>query len=195
MTTGSDLREIAEALRVRHDLAVRLDHTQEAADLAAVIVRLRRAADHLDGSGGPATVTAATPPATARPITPDRVRAVLRGSPLLEPEDYADLAEQANADPEEGADWLPYYKLALGVLMRAFGMLDAVCGELIDVTDGNIPARRMVRIKVARSRAEMVAALSLRPCGIGPTDDPAAVERTERRVAEFLAAANERKGA
>lgn len=183
MTTGNDLREIAEQLRVRHDLAVRLDHTQEAADLASVIVRLRRAADDVDAMPGHVT----------RPVTPDRVRAVLGGCPLLEPEDWAELTSQANADPDEGADWLPYYRLALGVLMQAFGRLDAVCQELIDVTEGNIPAQRMTRIKVARARAEMVAALSLRPCGIGPTDDPAAVERTERRVTEFLAAANERK--
>ncbi len=110
-------------------------------------------------------------------ITEERVRAVLRNSPLLSAEDYQHLTAQANMDADEGADWLPYYKIALGVLMMAFGSLEAVA---TGPHNFDPKSRREV---VADALA--LAKLSNLPCGIGPDESPeqmAAVWESEERA-------------
>lgn len=105
------------------------------------------------------------------PLTVDRVRDVLADSPLLSDGDFVSLTNSANADPGEGADWLPYYKLSLAVLMQAFGEVMATAGYLAESAEAVAPGRTAAARRVLR-QAEQMARLSLRPCGIGPDTTP-----------------------
>lgn len=109
-----------------------------------------------------------------QPITEARVREVLQNTPLLEPADFAHLTEQANADAGEGLDWLPYYKIALGVLMHAFGRLHAAADQ--HTTPGTVAHRRRLAVI---AEAELLARLSCRPCGIGPVAGDSHADRVD----------------
>lgn len=91
-------------------------------------------------------------------ITPDQIRTVLGDPPTLDAEDYVLLTCSANADPDEGAEWLPYYKVACGLLIQAFGMAEAAAVLAND---------RGQRI-MALARGRVV--LSQRAAGIGPQE-------------------------
>jgi hypothetical protein len=115
------------------------------------------------------------------PTTIDRVRAWLADSPLLSDGDFAHFAAQANADPDEGADWLPAYKVSLGVLMTAFGEVMATAGELATAAEAVAPGRTAVCRRVLR-QAELLARLSLRPCGIGPDESPGRAAAVDAKI-------------
>jgi hypothetical protein len=101
-------------------------------------------------------------------ITEARVREVLGHSPLLTAEDYAGLTATANSDPEEGPEWLPYYKLHAALLMQAFG---AIAGAADAQGAAGLRFREIV------CKAKAIARLSLRLCAIGP-------DETSERAAE-----------
>ena len=93
-------------------------------------------------------------------ITEARVREVLGNTDDFTDEEYAALTASANADPEEGAEWLPYYKLSCAILMQAYAGA-ALIAQTISP-----------RFSETRKNVEALAKLSLRPAGIGPDTTP-----------------------
>lgn len=91
-------------------------------------------------------------------ITEDRIRDLMFPTNLLDDEDYRLLVNSANADADEGAEWLPYYKVACALLMQAFGMAEAAAVLTND---------RGQRI-LAKARGLVL--LSQRAAGIGPQE-------------------------
>jgi len=49
--------------------------------------------------------------------------------PSLSDKEVVDLLAAANADPDEQAEWLPYYKMALSRLMKCCAILRVKAGE------------------------------------------------------------------
>ena len=115
-------------------------------------------------------------------LTEERLREVIGPTPLLDDEDYRLLVGSANADAHEGADWLPYYKAANGLLMQAFAMVEVVAA--IPITPGSqADGRRAALIRKARG----LVLLSQRVCGIGPQDvTPELVSKVDAINAELF---------
>lgn len=109
-------------------------------------------------------------------LTVERVRAVLADCTLFNDDDFRALTASANADPEEGAEWLPYYKLALAVLMQAFRTLDKLAG---------FSPKSPIELRVLSMGREL-AKLSNRPCGIGPDESPERAAEVDRLNEDFL---------
>lgn len=108
-------------------------------------------------------------------ITFERVCEVIADSSLFSVNDLHDLTDSTNADSDEGAEWLPYYKLSLAMLMQAFGEAETVAESL---------ARQGSREQAVLARATRKAKASCRPCGIGPDLSP---ERAAEVDAELSA--------
>jgi hypothetical protein len=106
-------------------------------------------------------------------LTEERIRELLLNSFIIgrEPDGFANLLKSANADPEEGAEWLPYYKLALALLMQAFGTACAVAQDAIS-TPNPTPAKTYSQKRMMRLIAYRLAELSNHVCGIGPGPAP-----------------------
>lgn len=108
-------------------------------------------------------------------LTEDRLLEVLKPfGELYTSEDAERFLCSANADPHEGADWLPYYKLALAMNAHTIGLLASAlrrAARLVPLTRG----AGFERIILA-ARQEFAA--SMVPCGIGPQTDPGAWYRT-----------------
>lgn len=125
-------------------------------------------------------------------LTEDRIRAVLGDSPLVTPGFVADVLATANADSEEGADWLPYYKLSLGILAQAFGMLEEVAAEGLRAAyaRGFAPDSATARWAESRERilgeAKSLFLLHLRPTGIGPDELPELAAKVDALIAEQM---------
>lgn len=115
-------------------------------------------------------------------ITLDRVRQLFGDSPdLLTDDDLKELTDSANADADEGAEWLPYYKLSLSLLMRAFGELNAVAlNGILGRTPGVVPGK----VYEVHGRSCDLARLSLRPCGAGPDASAEKAAEVERMIDE-----------
>ena len=101
-------------------------------------------------------------------IDEKRIRELLGNPDCLTEQDYADLAGSANADPDESAEWLPYYKLALALLMQAFGVAMSMARSC---PNKDVPA-------LARS----LARLHFYPCGIGPDGSPEKRKEVEAKI-------------
>jgi hypothetical protein len=87
----------------------------------------------------------------------------------MSPEEIDDALRSANMDPDEGADWLPYYKAALGFLAQCVGALSAGA-------------------KVSDPHVARLWELHLLLCGIGPDRNIVRAARSKAAVAEEMAA-------
>jgi len=67
-------------------------------------------------------------------------------------------------------DWLPYYKLALAVLVQAYGALSAVAADIFPYAAAPMPRRNGWRRSI--DAADALTRLHLRPCGVGPDRSP-----------------------
>lgn len=100
-------------------------------------------------------------------LTEDRLEELLRPfEGCFGPGEADQLLAAANADPDEGADWLPYYKLAVAMNGLTIGYL---CGllKLWSVNGVDDVTEFRTAIKVARTEF----AASMVPCGVGPRTD------------------------
>jgi hypothetical protein len=104
-------------------------------------------------------------------FSPADVRAAIGDHAALDDEDYELLAASANADPHEGAEWLPYYKIALGLLMQGFGVLDATV-EFAPATAA--VARR--NLACARALMELSNHVAATGPALAPAEAPAPAE-------------------
>lgn len=86
----------------------------------------------------------------------------------MTPDEIDDALEAANRDPEEGADWLPYYKTALGCLAQCVGRL----------SEGALASDPVVR---------RLWELHLLFCCIGPNTDTVHSVRLRARIAAEMA--------
>lgn len=119
-------------------------------------------------------------------IDMDRVRGIIQDSPDLNADDLAGLLDMANADPEEGPDWLPYYKLAVGLDSHALGCLDGAVLAAIKAMEGDPTKAKIVRaITNLRDAAQRLMRLSSRSCGIGPDRTPERAAQVDRLSAEL----------
>lgn len=80
----------------------------------------------------------------------------------LSPVDVFDLTQSANCDPDEGAEWLPWYKAALGLLTEQLGQM----------TKWLESGRRPTPEAVAEMKRRWLLHLLL--VGIGPSQDAGA---------------------
>lgn len=119
----------------------------------------------------------AAPTRPANTLTPDQVRAACQNCPLIDAELFALLVRGANADPDEGPEWLPYYKLASSLLMYAFGNMARAALTPQQFEESH-------RQQVMRD-ALVLAKLSNRICGLGPNDSPEAAARVDAINATF----------
>jgi len=100
-------------------------------------------------------------------LTEDRLEELLRPfEDCFGPGEAEQLLASANADPDEGAEWLPYYKLAVAMNGLTIGYL---CGLLkrwtITGVDDVVAFQAAIRIARREFAASMV------PCGVGPRTD------------------------
>lgn len=111
----------------------------------------------------------------------ERVCEVLGPSTWLSVEEFEGILATANADPDEGIEWLPWYKLSLGLLMNACGALTAAVDEAIKAIEPNDPelARKM---RDLRFESLKTLILSLRASGTGPSTDPEHIAKTEASI-------------
>lgn len=102
------------------------------------------------------------------PLTEDRLEEVLKlCGDDFQPDDVDDLLKSANADPDEGAEWLPYYKLAIAIDAGTIGYL---CGILDGLKRTPAPdLNRVIDTALKVARQEMAASSIV--CGIGPRTD------------------------
>ena len=117
-------------------------------------------------------------------ITEADVRAVLGPGYKGDRKDVAQLVASANADPREGVEWLPYYKLALAVLAEAAGQIQGLA-EVIsrDMPPDHLPGR--VVVEEALRWFDGMFRVHLRVCGLGPDHgNPKRVAKVEKMVAE-----------
>lgn len=121
-------------------------------------------------------------------LTPERVRAVLGDSPLITPGMVVDLTASANADSEEGVEWLPYHKLALSVLSQAFGVMEAVAlhGIKLAAASSDVAANRFAAHREQFDYARWLFRLHLRPCGIGPDESPERAAQVDALIADQM---------
>lgn len=117
-------------------------------------------------------------------MTEERLEEVLRlCGDDYQPDDPDELLASANADPDEGAEWLPYYKLALGMNASTIGYL---CGVLQGLrTTPTADRGRVIDTALKVARQELAA--SQVPCGVGPRTDAETVCRVLNKVAYFAA--------
>jgi hypothetical protein len=119
----------------------------------------------------------------ARIISRYRVREVL-GEPNIGDGELTDIVDGANRDADEGPEWLPYYKAALGLLAMGMGSLSALCSKLIDELsrrpDVNPEAVANLRRVLGNARTDWDRHLRL--VGIGPSTDPAAIAKCEELI-------------
>lgn len=95
-------------------------------------------------------------------------------------EDIEQAEKTSGEDPEEGPEWLPYYKAAISIVIGGFGEAGGLLFQLSD--DGRIPAELRVTM---REKAEQIArqfAAAAMLTRVGPSDDP----EVQRRAEEFL---------
>ena len=105
----------------------------------------------------------------------------LCGPYLTDQDDIPAAVMQANADANEASDWLPYYKLALGLLAQATGLL---CGAVDSVlSDQRLTPARLARLAAIAADAERLYRAHLIPCGVGPDRDPERLAEVRRLVA------------
>lgn len=125
-------------------------------------------------------------------LTPERIRAVLGESPLVTPEFVADMVATANADGDEGAEWLPYYKLSLGILAQAFGMMDVVAVEGLRAAYARGFDADSATARWAEKREKLLGdardlfRLHLRPTGIGPDESPERAAAVDALIADQM---------
>ena len=96
--------------------------------------------------------------------------------------DTDELLAAANADPEEGAEWMPYYKLAVAMNAQTIGYL---CGLLERWKVNGVDDVTEFRTALKVARAELAA--SMVPCGIGPQTDAETVCRVLNKASWFKA--------
>lgn len=100
-------------------------------------------------------------------LTEDRLEELLKPfGDCFGPREAEGFLTSANADPEEGAEWLPYYKLA--VAMNA-GTIGYLCGVLTQLLSKNFMPEGMIHTALKVGRTELAA--SMIPCGVGPRTD------------------------
>lgn len=114
-------------------------------------------------------------------LTIDRVREVLKNSPLLTDEDWIDLYKAANEDPDETTEWLPYYKLQTSLLCMAIGSSNTALNTALVFLRNSHPAEA---VKVERVLKESMATflLSLYPVGLGPGATLEAFARNDKFI-------------
>lgn len=107
----------------------------------------------------------------ANTISEERLRAVLFNSDLIDADDdgFPGLLRAANADPDEGPEWLPYYKIALALLIQALGAAEAIAYSAIK--DPN-PAKNKDRLLLLKKVAHAIGELSNHVCAVGPGEAP-----------------------
>ena len=84
------------------------------------------------------------------PMTESRLRELLGPFYPDDAEDAEDVLRQANADPQEGKEWLPRYKAALSLLAMECGYLAGVIDKIRSVaTDKSYRDKLQRRLNVA----------------------------------------------
>lgn len=121
----------------------------------------------------------------AEPMTAERLRTVLRTIESdVTPEWFDRLEADANLDPEENVDWLPYYK-AQGVMLA--GVVGGLAG-LVEKCIDQLPMGKRRTLLTSALRAFMAEfAASTVLAGVGPQTDPAVLERCEKEMQQILA--------
>jgi hypothetical protein len=112
-------------------------------------------------------------------MTREEIKAFL---PSLSDGEVVDLEASANADSEEGVEWLPYYKMALSRLVECAGALRAL--------ENNTSAVAVLKIINDASRLYYEHLLF---SGIGPRRDPETIRRCEEAAASAMASFVERE--
>ncbi len=108
---------------------------------------------------------------TPRTVTPADVKFFVGVSD----EDADDLAEIANTDSHEGAEWLPWYKMAMSRLVQCCGMLHGLL---------NAPqSERLEKQDKVMQEAGRMFYHHLLLCGIGPLRDQDVIRRCEEAAA------------
>lgn len=124
----------------------------------------------------------------AKPISRERVVHLLSPfSPVFNDAEIDELAEAANKDPDEGVDWLPYYKLALAIHASTMGFVcEFLYNSIKDVIAG-VPVKSGKLAEVLQLvQAEFGA--SLMPCGVGPNADPGVFESVKNHAYQAVKA-------
>ena len=117
-------------------------------------------------------------------LTRERILEVL-GSACrgVSEEDIDGMIRASAADPEEGAEWLPYYKAASSILVGTLGSLTGAIerrlGE-IDHVDAREHLRHVMRSALQDWYREMLLV------GIGPSTDPAYVAKVREIAAASI---------
>lgn len=94
--------------------------------------------------------------------------------------DTDELLAAANADPQEGPEWLPYYKLAVAMNAQTIGYLCGLLERWIVTGVDDVTTFRTA-LKVARDEL----AASMIPCGVGPHTDAETVCRVLNKASWF----------
>src|SRR4051812_20899361 len=110
---------------------------------------------------------------------------IRRMFPRLDEEDAEDIVTAANTDPDESAEWLPYYKAALCRLAQGTACLKAVVDRLTADKPLDPKIRNVIRDAAEAYRDHLFL------CGAGPhQDDPArtmmATQSADAARAQFL---------
>lgn len=93
-------------------------------------------------------------------------------------EDAEELAEAGNTDSHEGAEWLPWYKMALSRLAQCCGMLHGLL---------NAPqSARLENQEKVIQEAGRLFYHHLLLCGVGPMRDPDVINRCEEAAAAAM---------
>ena len=90
----------------------------------------------------------------------------------------------ANADSGEGSDWLPYYKLALGVLSYAFGVIEMTAEKAMSGSASNpmVSTDDFAKICEQRNHAKYLFKVHLRVCGIGPDESKERAAKVDEMI-------------
>jgi hypothetical protein len=123
----------------------------------------------------------------AEPLTVERLRVVL---PNADEAFLAALAADANLDPDENVDWLPYYKADCCGLMGVIGGLGALCDMLIERVDH--PKKDTFKAELRKLLGEAGDIIALG--GVGPSTDPEVIRRSQEVRRGFVATILQRTG-
>ncbi len=100
---------------------------------------------------------------------------ISRFLPSLSEGELIDLEAAANADADEGVEWLPYYKMALNRLAECCGLLRTLEKQ----------SNQVAAIATLQDAAKLFYE-HLLFCGIGPRTDPNVIIRVEQQAAQAI---------
>jgi hypothetical protein len=79
--------------------------------------------------------------------------------------ELGEILETANADPEEGAEWLPYYKASSAILFGVAGTMVGVCQGIINNPAAPLKLKEKMRELGLEVIGEVAAAMTVERFG------------------------------